>query len=573
MKLKGLNPDYFVSNEQAYAKTNDKHKIASISGNIAGTVTSSMGVGGLVKGGLKKLGVTFAKKWMEPAIVQGITNAVRGGVTEFSAGGDLKDISVNALREGATGAIGGAVGSKVEGAISGALTNPKYANGILNTIKNTRATAITAQTISGVADAAADYATDNVFVGVANKLGANLEYRTGSDVVTDFAVSMVFGFGNKLNTKNSAQLPIKISDYLDNYDLYRRIVKVNGDLEVKINAGKDLVASGNEISRFLDDNIFTGQKDIVDLLKNSIEVVNDTVNISNKIFETELKTDIKLKGVGQTLNAKYNSSSLDVDLAIGNIIDGKATFEDFKLFAPENTANRQALYEATGIKLPIDSRLTNYSLLALNSKNRNIHNMYLNRKIPNFNNITLPEYVKHIENSDTNTKTKDFYLKYDNRLIKPDSLTGNGEGGIIKSGGKINQNNFLKVMEYEKQAVEFYQEICRNNDDVLAISNNTDFSYSDILNIKKHIMSDSIKFKNGTIKQFDPDIDQALAWKRLMNGKNIKETDLLLLRHELEELTIMHEKNMVYEDAHELANKKYNWEDAVENFDDNDELY
>ncbi len=82
--------------------------------------------------------------------------------------------------------------------------------------------------------------------------------------------------------------------------------------------------------------------------------------------------------------------------------------------------------------MPNDLRLTNYSLLSLNNKNRNIHNIFLKRKIPKINNITLPEYVKHIENPDTNTKIKDFYLKYDNRLIKPDSLTENGESGIMK---------------------------------------------------------------------------------------------------------------------------------------------
>ena len=127
-----------------------------------------------------------------------------------------------------------------------------------------------------------------------------------------------------------------------------------------------------------------------------------------------------------TRNVETVDNAYDVDVAIGRFVDGTATDADFKLFAPENTANRQALYEATGIKLPIDSRLTNYSLLALNNKNRNIHNMYLNRKIPKINNITLPEYVKHIEN--------------------PDSLTGNGE------------STFEKMRTNEKRDCEQYIE-------------------------------------------------------------------------------------------------------------------
>ena len=147
------------------------------------------------------------------------------------------------------------------------------------------------------------------------------------------------------------------------------------------------------------------------------------------------------------------------------------------------------------------------------------------------------------------------------------------KSGIIKTGGKITQNNFLKVAEYEQQATRYYGERLLDDTDIVAISNHTNFSVEDITKIKKHMMSDVIKFKDGTAKPFDADIDQALAWKRLINGDNIKETDVLLLRHELEELTVMHEQNIVFEDAHLNANKLYNWEKAIEEFVDFDELY
>lgn len=58
---------------------------------------------------------------------------------------------------------------------------------------------------------------------------------------------------------------------------------------------------------------------------------------------------------------------------------------------------------------------------------------------------------------------------------------------------------------------------------------------------------------------FSPSAEMALAWQRLEQG-NFTELDVLLLRHELEELTIMKDKGYDYNKAHLLANEKYPWE-------------
>ncbi len=87
------------------------------------------------------------------------------------------------------------------------------------------------------------------------------------------------------------------------------------------------------------------------------------------------------------------------------------------------------------------------------------------------------------------------------------------------------------------------------------------------------MIEDEILFKDGSIRKFDADIDQALAWKRLIDGKDIRETDILFLRHELLEAQLMREQGMFYEKAHEIANQQYNWEKAIEQIIDTDELY
>ena len=68
------------------------------------------------------------------------------------------------------------------------------------------------------------------------------------------------------------------------------------------------------------------------------------------------------------------------------------------------------------------------------------------------------------------------------------------------------------------------------------------------------------KFKNGEFDFFDPDDDIVIAFERLITNEHTNQ-DITLLNHELLELTYMKNKKYnIYEVAHEMANKKYNWE-------------
>ena len=79
-------------------------------------------------------------------------------------------------------------------------------------------------------------------------------------------------------------------------------------------------------------------------------------------------------------------------------------------------------------------------------------------------------------------------------------------------------------------------------------------------------------FKDGSIRKFDPSIDQAQAWQRLINGTDIRETDILLLNHELRELLYMKETGCAYETAHAYSELKYDWQSAIDAIVDYDEL-
>ncbi len=139
------------------------------------------------------------------------------------------------------------------------------------------------------------------------------------------------------------------------------------------------------------------------------------------------------------------------------------------------------------------------------------------------------------------------------------SLAFSGGSGIINTGG-ISGTKKTGLWQ-EKHATLYYKEIQKRKTDHISIAKNTGFSEADISAIKNHIFIAEHRFDDGSVRRFDADFDQAQAWERLIQGPHT-DTDILLLKHELEELTLMEEKGLSYEEAHELANKKYNWWEA-----------
>lgn len=65
-------------------------------------------------------------------------------------------------------------------------------------------------------------------------------------------------------------------------------------------------------------------------------------------------------------------------------------------------------------------------------------------------------------------------------------------------------------------------------------------------------------------RNFYPHYDMARSFQRLILG-NPKESDIIMLRHESLEAFYMNDYKMKYDDAHKLANEKYNYQEADRN--------
>ena len=106
----------------------------------------------------------------------------------------------------------------------------------------------------------------------------------------------------------------------------------------------------------------------------------------------------------------------------------------------------------------------------------------------------------------------------------------------------------------------------KNPTDIKTISVNTGFSQKNIQAIRNHIFIDEHDLGTGRIGRFISDWQIAQAWQRMEQGwsgnrmDRYREYDILLLRHELEELTIISKFGYNTIKAHELAEEKYPWD-------------
>ena len=70
----------------------------------------------------------------------------------------------------------------------------------------------------------------------------------------------------------------------------------------------------------------------------------------------------------------------------------------------------------------------------------------------------------------------------------------------------------------------------------------------------------------GGAKRFESDYGMSSSFRRLCKGKLIQEQDIILLRHEHLKYGLMNKIDMLYDEAYELAQRKYNYKTALEKF-------
>lgn len=128
--------------------------------------------------------------------------------------------------------------------------------------------------------------------------------------------------------------------------------------------------------------------------------------------------------------------------------------------------------------------------------------------------------------------------------------TGGSTGGIL-------DKNSEEQEDYAKRA---YEEIRKKNakSDIARVAKSSGLSMEEVEKVRNHLFFNKHNLEKGFVR-FDESAEIANAWEALEQGRPT-DLDIMLIKHELEELTIMEKFGYDYNIAHLMADKKYPWE-------------
>ncbi|WP_318581351.1 hypothetical protein [Clostridium botulinum] len=135
---------------------------------------------------------------------------------------------------------------------------------------------------------------------------------------------------------------------------------------------------------------------------------------------------------------------------------------------------------------------------------------------------------------------------------------------FMQTGGKFTKGSIEWWDKRVEDSDEYYKKIRESKDDIGKISNNTKWTKNSITKIKDHIFYNEHILRNGNRGLLDSDYDMAIAWQRLIDG-NLKERDILLLKHEYLESILEKKYNLSNAEAHKRTTKLHDWVKVMEN--------
>ena len=151
--------------------------------------------------------------------------------------------------------------------------------------------------------------------------------------------------------------------------------------------------------------------------------------------------------------------------------------------------------------------------------------------------------------------TKEQAQNLQNNILN--GVANSGNGGIIVSGaisGALNPDS----ERAQEHANRYYESVRHMTNDVNRIAQNTGFRVDLIAQIKDFVFMQKHDLGGSEPEYFYPSFEMAQSWQRLIDGKNIQQHDLTLLRHEQMEKDLMKQGYSQHE-AHNITEQTYNY--------------
>ena len=139
----------------------------------------------------------------------------------------------------------------------------------------------------------------------------------------------------------------------------------------------------------------------------------------------------------------------------------------------------------------------------------------------------------------------------------------NEKKGFLASGG-LNINDLRQRELAQKHAEMFYEEIRKRKTDYIRIAENTGYTKEQIYSVKQYLFVEEHDLGDEH-RAFYPSYEISESWRRLIEGKDIKQHDLTLLKHEILERSLV-ESGLNQYSAHIIASHKYNYKKEADEF-------
>ena len=144
-------------------------------------------------------------------------------------------------------------------------------------------------------------------------------------------------------------------------------------------------------------------------------------------------------------------------------------------------------------------------------------------------------------------------------------IRNNSKISARNQAGALNSKNDPDYKKRDRHAELYYNEL-RNIDieyTIESITSNTKIDRQLVERAYKYVFIERHNLEKG-YTYFDSDYDMAESFRRLRTNDNIKQHDIILLKHEALESRIWDENpNMSYEQVHNIAQKQYNYSKAL----------
>jgi len=156
-----------------------------------------------------------------------------------------------------------------------------------------------------------------------------------------------------------------------------------------------------------------------------------------------------------------------------------------------------------------------------------------------------------------------------NKTVDNSKIKSYNSGAISGAYNSINDPDGAKR---DAHADQFYSSWRNSKKEpiVSAIAKNAEADVDSVSKMFDHLIVNKYNLEKG-YTHFDPDYDIAESLQRLREGKNIQEHDLILIGHESLEYDLMNKYGLSYEEAHLIANKSFNYKEALDRWLDEQE--